>query len=60
MEEEVFYLRAGGELLVKPIRTDPIYDLAIVEYKGENYNLLWNPVYSYYQGTIDGQEGFMV
>ena len=58
--EEVFYLKAGGELIVKPIRTDPVYDLTIVEYKGENYNLLWNPQYSYYQGHINGQEGFLI
>ena len=57
---EVFYLKAGGDILVKPVKAVPIYELVIVEYKGQEYQLHWNPQYSYYQGYVDGQEGFLV
>ena len=34
-------------------------DIMVVEYKGEDYELLWDEHYSYYVGKIDGVEGFI-
>ena len=34
-------------------------DIMVVEYKGKDYELLWDEHYSYYVGKIDGVEGFI-
>ena len=34
-------------------------DIMVVEYKGEDYELLWDEHYCYYVGKINGVEGFI-
>jgi hypothetical protein len=57
---EVFYMKRGGELIVKCLYTDYINDVMIVEYNTQEYTLNWNTYYSYYEGTVAGQIGFLV
>jgi len=34
-------------------------DIMVVEYKGHEYELLWDEHYSYYVGKINGVEGYI-
>ena len=59
---EVFYTKDSTkyELLVETQYTDMIDDCMVVSYDGEFYTLYWNLTYSYYEGRIDGLDGFVV
>ena len=59
---EVFYTKDSTkyELLVETQYTDMIDDCMVVSYDGEFYTLYWNLAYSYYEGRIDGLDGFVV
>ena len=59
---EVFYTKDNtkGELIISVMYTDPIDDVCIVAYLGEEYTLYWNTMLSYYEGRINGLDGFMV
>ena len=34
-------------------------DIMVVEYKGKEYELIWDEHYSYYSGKVDNIEGFL-
>ena len=34
-------------------------DIMVVRYKGKDYELLWNERYSYFDGIVDGEKGFI-
>ena len=68
--KEVFYTKDNtkNEMLVTVVYTDwrynlttgHLHDSVMVDYNGESYTLLWNPVFSYYEGKVDELDGFMV
>jgi len=35
-------------------------DIMVVEYKGEEYELLWDEHYSYYTGKVNGEKGYVL
>ena len=35
-------------------------DIMVVEYKGEEYELLWDEHYSYYAGVVNGEKGYVL
>jgi len=34
-------------------------DIMVVEYRGKTYELLWDSYYSYFSGTVNGEQGFI-
>lgn len=62
MTTEVFYTKSNteNELIVKVLWTDMIDDVCVIEYNGEEYTLNWNSFNSYYEGRVNGLDGFMV
>ena len=62
MNTEVFYTKDNtkNEMLVKVLWTCMIDDVCVVEYNNEEYTLQWNSFNSYYEGRINGLDGYMV
>jgi hypothetical protein len=34
-------------------------DIMVVKYKNREYELLWNDYYSYFSGSVNGEQGFI-
>jgi hypothetical protein len=62
MNTEVFYTKDNtkNEMLVNVLWTCMIDDVCVVEHEGEEYTLQWNSFRSYYEGRVNGLDGYMV